>query len=170
MSNVLIGIIGVILFIGLALAGALFLGPRFQESRNNSRASAVLQSLQQVSNAANLYKTNTGAILYEGDRDLLTSGGYLKSYPDNPIIGPISDRRLQIKLSNGIDDAKEAIDGAEAKYAIARIYYEGDADKVAICKAISQQTGGSSTLGGVDGNRTAGCGYEGVTLYAWVRI
>jgi len=42
MSNVLIGIIGVILFIGLALAGALFLGPRFQESTNNSRGSAVI--------------------------------------------------------------------------------------------------------------------------------
>ena len=54
MSNVLIGIIGVILFIGLALAGALFLGPRFQQSTNNSKASASVQAVSQVGNAANM--------------------------------------------------------------------------------------------------------------------
>ena len=42
MSNVLIGIIGVILFIGLALAGALFLGPRFQAATISSKASATV--------------------------------------------------------------------------------------------------------------------------------
>ena len=60
MSNVLIGIIGVILFIGLALAGALFLGPRFQESRNSSGAAAGMQALSQVANAVELYNLNEG--------------------------------------------------------------------------------------------------------------
>ena len=60
MSNVLIGIIGVILFIGLALAGALFLGPRFQESTNNSRASAAVQAVAQVASAANMYRVQEG--------------------------------------------------------------------------------------------------------------
>ena len=60
MSNVLIGIIGVILFIGLALAGALFLGPRFQDSSNNSKAAAVLSQTKQVADAAALYRVQEG--------------------------------------------------------------------------------------------------------------
>jgi len=83
MSNVLIGIIGVILFIGLALAGALFLGPRFQESKTNSIASAQVSSMKQLSDAVNMY------VVQEGRNDLpqndgafvqsLRTSGYLKS-------------------------------------------------------------------------------------------
>src|SRR3546814_18801710 len=62
MSNVLIGIIGVILFIGLALAGALFLGPRFQESTNNSRPSASVQAVSQIASAANMFAVQEGRI------------------------------------------------------------------------------------------------------------
>jgi len=85
MSNVIIGIIGVVLFIGLALAGALFLGPRFQESVNSSRASASVQAVSQVSSAANLYQLQEGhapALLTD-----VTSGGYLKEVPANPTGG-----------------------------------------------------------------------------------
>src|SRR3546814_17765989 len=60
MSNVLIGIIGVILFIGLALAGALFLGPRFQESPHNSRASSSVQEVSQIASAANIFEGHEG--------------------------------------------------------------------------------------------------------------
>ena len=84
MSNVLIGIIGVILFIGLALAGALFLGPRFQESTNNSKASAAVQAVAQVANAANMYRVQEGTTPLTGDLDLLKTSGYLKSSPSNP--------------------------------------------------------------------------------------
>src|SRR3546814_7999702 len=62
MSNVLIGIIGVILFIGLAIAGALFLGPRFQESTNNSSASASVQAVSQIASAANMFEVQEGRI------------------------------------------------------------------------------------------------------------
>ena len=60
MSSVLIGIIGVILFIGLALAGALFLGPRFQESSNTSKAAAATQAVQLVANAISLRNADSG--------------------------------------------------------------------------------------------------------------
>ncbi len=82
MSNVLIGIIGVILFIGLALAGALFLGPRFQESTNNSRASAAVQAVSQVSSAANMYNVQEGK--KAASADVLETTGYLKAVPSNP--------------------------------------------------------------------------------------
>jgi type II secretory pathway pseudopilin PulG len=92
MSNVLIGIIGVILFIGLALAGALFLGPRFQESTNNSRASAAVQAVSQVANAANMYRVQEGRTDYTLDATAvpatdLVSNNYLKSIPGNPTGG-----------------------------------------------------------------------------------
>ena len=83
MSNVLIGIIGVILFIGLALAGALFLGPRFQESRTNSDASATIQRVSQLAHATSLYE------LEQGRRFMPSQGmpwqeltpGYIKELP-----------------------------------------------------------------------------------------
>src|SRR3546814_303803 len=81
MSNVLIGIIGVILFIGLALAGALFLGPRFQESTNNSRASASVQAVSQIASAANMFEVQEGriaAVISDAvvDNDALVEPGY----------------------------------------------------------------------------------------------
>lgn len=82
MSNVLIGIIGVILFIGLALAGALFLGPRFQEATTNSTASAQVQAIRQIAEATNMYRVQEGSDT--ADIDLLVSKGYLKARPSDP--------------------------------------------------------------------------------------
>jgi len=91
MSNVLIGIIGVILFIGLALAGALFLGPRFQDSQNASKAAAVSQALNQMAAATNLYNVNTGEPMSTSEHDTvaatLASKGYLKSALTSPLDG-----------------------------------------------------------------------------------
>ncbi len=86
MSNVLIGIIGVILFIGLALAGALFLGPRFQESSNNSKAAAAIQAVSQVSSAVNMALVQGGATVTPHATSLegLQTDGYIKSIPANP--------------------------------------------------------------------------------------
>ena len=83
MSNVLIGIIGVILFIGLALAGALFLGPRFQDATVNSKAASLQQAMSQLSQAANMYEVQEGRRLrasdYATNTQKLIDGRYLKS-------------------------------------------------------------------------------------------
>lgn len=84
MSNVLIGIIGVILFIGLALAGALFLGPRFQESTIQSKAAASVQALTQMANAANMYRLQEGKPFQSGYVEPLVDSGYMKAIPKNP--------------------------------------------------------------------------------------
>ncbi len=60
MSNVLIGIIGVILFIGLALAGALFLGDRFKDANVDSKAARYISEGGQISKAYELYALNEG--------------------------------------------------------------------------------------------------------------
>lgn len=117
MSNVLIGIIGVILFIGLALAGALFLGPQFQESTNNSRAAAAVQAVSQVSSAANMFEVQEGRIA--ADAAALQAGGYLKSVPANPTGG----------------------DAPEIAGTLVEMPLGGNSDK--ICAAVAKQTGGT---------------------------
>jgi hypothetical protein len=81
MSNVVIGIIGVILFIGLALAGALFLGPHFQSVRADSDASAYMLQLKQVTEAASLRNLQAGSQIGhdETDVDTLRAEGYTKA-------------------------------------------------------------------------------------------
>ncbi len=87
MSNVLIGIIGVILFIGLALAGALFLGPRFQEATNNSKAAAAVQAVSQIARAADMYNVQSGEPIepYVNIKTKLVDAGFLKAIPINPV-------------------------------------------------------------------------------------
>lgn len=60
MSNVLIGIIGVILFIGLALAGALILGSDFMDASSSSKAAAHISQISQIAHAASMYELKTG--------------------------------------------------------------------------------------------------------------
>lgn len=131
MSNVLIGIIGVILFIGLALAGALFLGPRFQESTNNSKASAVVQAVSQVSAAVNMRDASTGTRMNPsgppGDVGTLVSEGYLKTVPANAArsgTAPV----LMMAAGSGQDIAP-------ASHVVM-----GLGSNEAICRAIARQT------------------------------
>ncbi|AXK44109.1 hypothetical protein [Erythrobacter aureus] len=134
MSQVLIGIIGVILFIGLALAGAMFLGPRFQESANNSRASASLQAVAQISQAANMYQLQEG--FAAANTGALTSGGYLKAVPVNPV----SNANEPI-LVNYLGGTPAVMDHVEMV-----IGGNGDAGTGQICTAINKQaTGGAGT-------------------------
>lgn len=148
MSNVLIGIIGVILFIGLALAGALFLGPRFQESRNLSIASADMQVMQQIANATNLYATNENGtipdnVAVSASSDLVIKG-YLKAAPVNPD-GSGGGSYIAPYTSNG----RQYI----------RIYYQSKA----VCDAFRKQADPTDTgavLTYLDPARQVGCFYS----------
>ncbi len=127
MSNVLIGIIGVILFIGLALAGALFLGPRFQESTNNSKASAAVQAVSQIASAANMANVQNGSATQAGAATTLASSGFLKSVPSNPTAG-------------GTDPVLVSSAGAatgDAGYSVMAL----GTNAGAICAAIAKQSG-----------------------------
>lgn len=80
MSNVLMGIIGVTLFIGLALAGALFLGPRFSAAQASSEASGYMLQLKQITDAAVMRTFNGAAMVGDTEADItrLKTEGYLK--------------------------------------------------------------------------------------------
>ena len=89
MSNVLVGIIGVILFIGLALAGALILGSDFTTATSASKAAAISQQLTQIAAAINMYQLKTGRTMIASDDNVtLLQPRFLKSYPAaNPVNG-----------------------------------------------------------------------------------
>jgi len=137
-SNVLIGIIGVILFIGLALAGALFLGERFAQSRNTSVASATVQAVSQISNGINLYNAENGLpLVATTNPTFLTTPGsaYLKSVPINPTGGPAA--QILTETATGV----ATLPGRLVVMKLAG----ADAD---VCKAIARQTtSGLDTVG-----------------------
>lgn len=129
MSNVLIGIIGVILFIGLALAGALFLGPRFQSATNSSKASAAIQATKQVADAAHLYALSEGTVIgFNGGAELV-SKGYLKSVPK------VGEANASVLNDTGCAGCSTGTPSGIG-------YFLGtDANAKSVCEAIMRQTG-----------------------------
>lgn len=77
MFNVLLGLIGVILFIGLAYAGALFLGDQFSATSAKSAAAAATQQLQQASQAIQMFRLKAGTT---GPLKLGTMEAYVPRY------------------------------------------------------------------------------------------
>ncbi len=131
MSNVLIGIIGVILFIGLALAGALFLGPRFQESTLNSKAAASVQAVSQVAHATSMSSVQSGTTLMAGTSvSGLVASGHLKSEPANPT--GVEGMQIFGALGEG------GAGNVRAGLVVMRMIGNGEA----VCSAISRQTTG----------------------------
>ena len=144
MSNVLIGIIGVILFIGLALAGALFLGPRFQEATVNSKASAQMAGLKQVADAVNMYR------IQEGRDDLPQNSGAVQTslvsarYMKAPFVDA-SGKGVEIWYSTTAGNRRHILLGQQDQN---------------LCTAVNRQYGVNTTPTGsdlADITGTAGC-------------
>jgi hypothetical protein len=127
MSNVLIGIIGIILFIGLALAGALILGDDFMSARSDSKAAASISMMSQVSNAIAMYELKTGRKFVAGTPLATLMPRFLKSLPVNPTTAPIPGTYTAQVVNSGGDTSLVLMElGSEAE---------------AVCMAISQQSG-----------------------------
>lgn len=84
MSNVLIGIIGVILFIGLALAGALILGDDFRTASSDSQAAAAVATAQQIQSAVEMWRLKTGQSTFPNQDTAFLAPRFLKSTAVNP--------------------------------------------------------------------------------------
>lgn len=142
MSNVLIGIIGVILFIGLALSGAIYLGDRLTESRNSSVGAATVQAVTQVASAISYSNTENDVKVTAGyNLDGLRTGQYLKSVPYNPA-GPDA---IAVLGRNG-----EAT-GVAGGLVVAHLAAGQDR----LCGAIVKQTAAASDIVGTYGYVTA---------------
>ena len=77
MSNVLFGLIGVIIFIGLAIAGAVVLGAEFTRSSAATKATRYISELDQIAQAANMYELKTGRRLPATSHTALLSPRFL---------------------------------------------------------------------------------------------
>lgn len=88
MSNVIIGIIGVVLFIMLAIAGSLYLGSGLLDAQSSRKATIVLTSGRQMATAVQLYQTRRREIVpnsLDVGNGLITAR-MLKSIPTNPVV------------------------------------------------------------------------------------
>lgn len=125
MSNVLMGIIGVILFIGLALAGANFLGPRFNEASANTKAAQISETLSQSVAAYKLRKAQTGAGVKVGYWTDLTNEGYMKDRPMSVFVRGV---------------AGDTTGGVETKYMLVSSFVDASAGNDAACVSFARLT------------------------------
>jgi hypothetical protein len=83
-SNVLLGIIGVIMFIGLAIAGATYYGPALMGSKIEAQASDYLSQSSQIARAIESYSSDNGKLPMDSGGQpvaVLVSAGYMKGAP-----------------------------------------------------------------------------------------
>jgi hypothetical protein len=163
MSNLLIGIIGVILFIGLALAGALFLGPRFQESTSNAEAAASIATMQQVMGAVEMMKAENGPSIVRNGVMVGLQPGYLKENVVNPSRAGRRNPNSYLHSihfnNDALNDAGDEGGTGVARYAMMSI--GSDSAARASCVAIARQFG-ATELGVINADNrypeeTIGC-------------
>ena len=145
MSNVLIGIIGVILFIGLALAGALILGDDFRSSSNDTRAAAVAAQIQQVQHAVEMYRLKTGASgpVQMGRPDWLMPR-FLKLVPDNPAKPTVSYWQTPVINNDVYPDQNDEGKAIAGRYVV-MILGQGDRAKQ-VCQTIADTNDGGRVM------------------------
>lgn len=149
MSNVLIGIIGVILFIGLALAGALILGDDFRGASSASQGAALMSQLKQASDAGMMWKLKTGA----GQLPSIETNFLVPRFLKTPAINPTSKSVAapsaywyapQFNNNLYLDGYREP--NPAAKYVLAPIGPLGDSRAKDTCQAISETYGQDTIL------------------------
>jgi hypothetical protein len=98
----LIGIVGVVLFMGLAIGSAVFLGPRFEEAQAQSLASNAVQAVTTIASGVTNFHMSTGYTYGAGleNAQKLVAAGTLRSVPGNPVFAA---NLPQIAGANGLD-------------------------------------------------------------------
>jgi hypothetical protein len=144
MSNVLIGIIGVILFIGLALAGALILGDDFKSASSSSQGAAIMSQLKQASDAADMYRLKTGRSNVPSTDTAFLVPRFLKTPAVNMTTAG-SAGTGQFFWSVHFDNNMHGYDlpepGYAAKYVYAIIGMEADQKARGTCQSITETYG-----------------------------
>lgn len=144
MSNVLIGIIGVILFIGLAIAGSTILGTDFMTAAASSRAAAVTSHLQQIAQASQALKARRGATVPSNAASFgagLVAQNALKSVPINPMVP--GNPYLAANAAFGQD-------GSDAAYVYTTLGVSSDKKARDVCFAIEETAGNANPAAVVD--------------------
>ena len=155
LSNVLIGIIGVILFIGLALAGALILGDDFKSASSSTIAATLMSQMKQAADAADMRKLKLGKAYTPSMGTSFLVPRFLKTEAQSPV--PLAranpgDYRWAIQFNNniyadGVPEGERA-----ALYIQAVVGPRSDAKARDVCLNIAQ------TYGAADIEDTTGQG------------
>lgn len=108
LSSVLIGIIGIALFMGIAIGSAIFLGPRFEDAQAQSLGSSAISAVSTVAGGVNSYRMATGYAYGAGleNTQKLVTEGFLRAVPSNMVV---AGRDPQIVGSNGLDYASTPV-------------------------------------------------------------
>jgi hypothetical protein len=161
MSNVLIGIIGVILFIGLALAGALILGDDFKSASNDSQAAALVSQMQQTMNALDMWKLKTGKSTIQNSDTSFLVPRFLKTKAINPTTNGRANPDTYIwqpRFNNDIyADPTDENAVPTASHLMTIIGTNGDAKSRAICQVIADQFGAGVIVINDPSPRGIGC-------------
>ena len=115
MSNVLIGIVGVILFVGLALASATFFGPVVKDSIADAKAGGIVRVLTATSNAVVIRNREMETITQGSADSSVLVPNFLSDIPVNPIsqnpvmmvdetFRPVADARFVVSLMRSSDE------------------------------------------------------------------
>ncbi len=151
MSNVLIGIVGVILFIGLALAGASFFGPITTDSIAQAKAGTITKALS---------ATVTGVALRNRELETVTAAAssadslvptYIEDVQSNIVTG------APILLTSAIGSSSTGI----AAYAVTSL--GSDEAAADVCRFVNASAGNGDAPGDVSQLVTtsrAGCGVK----------
>ena len=173
MSNVLIGIIGVILFIGLALAGALILGDDFRTASSSSQAAAAISQIQQIQAATEMWRLKTGQSMIFNQNTAFLQPRFLKT-AYNPTQNGRANAGSYLwepHFNNDIYPDPDPEGGAvPAAYAMIPIGPNTEAKSLATCQAIADQfSGGTIVTAGAPAG-TVGCSNSGSQYVVWGRI
>jgi hypothetical protein len=165
-SSVLIGIIGVALFIGIAVGGAVFLGPQFERSQDSAVSERVVANLSEIAtgiNNARLSANITGGQTLATPFNLMQSG-FLTQVPEVP-----AGRGFVILDASGVDASHASDPNAWSPRYVALSVV----DDQGLCTMIerkaqnlpsgSQVPTGTSSFSSLP-NRPAGCFRDGVAM------
>lgn len=145
-ANVLTGIMGAAMSIGLTLAGGSHLAPRFAEAEQTAKAAMVITAVRQTGQAVAMASTLDGGVKpgLEGTRSLISSG-WLLSAPTNPT----SDQPAASPvLSIGTDGTRF-------------VTMPLIADDGTLCRAVAKQSGTTGTVDRVDAEAPlSGCAFD----------
>jgi hypothetical protein len=173
MANVLIGIIGVILFIGLALAGALFLGDQFKKATARTNASIVIGQIAQMSQAVEMYRLKTGIASPTCQTVDFLVPRFLKSVPVSPTVtarANVGTYRYTPALNNDLvtDATPTQAAGIPATYITTNLGADSTAREA--CQVIADmQSGGVQTVSATPSEKS-GCGAFSGDYVAWQRL
>jgi hypothetical protein len=155
MSNVLIGIVGVILFIGLALAGATFFGPITSDSISQAKANTVILALATtVSGVATRNRELETSTQASASLESLVPD-YIDELPRSPIGGAA----VMLTSSSG------STTNGSARFVVTSLGTGKEGFDV--CRFVNQASGNGDAPGDVSSlssGRSSGCGTGASTI------